>query len=407
MPAEDVSGVGEVTPGPEQPQEGSGNRRAAGIWALLAAVLLAAIVLLVLLTQCVPRVPDVVGLTEKQANAKLTVAGYELGTVSKVKRLEVRAGRVAEQAPPGGAVFGHGRSVDLVVAYGADMVEVPDVVGDDTPAAQLQIEGQQLTMAVSGQYSDTIAAGAILSQNPLAGTRVPVGTQVVVSVSLGIAPDSGSGAGSTSSGSTGASGGGGSTGSGSSTSASNCTASYPRASVWSSGGDIFIRLTPGGGTRRLTSGSPWDTNPILSPNAKYVVFMRAPSKGARSDGIGRVCLTDFSVTMLDLPLTSIASPSTVYYGKPMFAPSRTGTAPGSDWLVTPQYLTEDPSSFGGVGGRLLITNVPIDSTWVSWNVGFRPTGTLSLSRSSKPGFVKITGAGLPRNFNVYTGLYSR
>ncbi len=178
MSAEDVNGVDEVTPGPEQPQGSSRDRRAAGIWALLAAVLLAAILLLIMLTQCVPRVPDVVGLTEKQANIKLTGAGYELGTVSKVKLVSTRAGRVAEQAPPGGAIFGHGRSVDLVVAYGADMVEVPDVVGDDTPAAQLLITGQQLTMAVSGQYSDTIPAGAIISQSPAAGTRVPVGTQV-------------------------------------------------------------------------------------------------------------------------------------------------------------------------------------------------------------------------------------
>ena len=65
MSAEDASGVGEVTPGPEQPQGSSRDRRGAGIWALLAAVLLAAIVLLIVLTQCVPRVPDVVGLTRE------------------------------------------------------------------------------------------------------------------------------------------------------------------------------------------------------------------------------------------------------------------------------------------------------------------------------------------------------
>ncbi len=143
-------------------------------------------------------------------------------------------------------------------------------------------------------------------------------------------------------------------------------------------------------TRRLTSGSPWDTNPILSPSAKYVVFMRAPSKGARSDR-DRAGLPDrlrrddarspahehrYALDGL-LRHTDVRAESHRY-------------RPGSDWLVTPQYLTEDPSSFGGVGGRLLVTNVPIDSTWVSWNVGFRPTGALTLSRSSKAGCVKVT-----------------
>ncbi len=338
MSAEDFSGVDEVTtePDPAQPEQGSGDRRGAGVWALLAAVLLAAIVLLILLTQCVPRVPDVVGLAQKQAELKLVDAGYEVGSISKVALTGTPPGKVAEQAPGAGAVFARRRSVDLVVALGADLVVVPDVVGNDTPAAEVQLRAKGLTMEVAGRYSETIPAGAIITQNPPAGTKVPVGSQVVVVVSLGILPESGAGSGTSSSGAAGSSDGG----TGSSTSPSTCTASYPRASVWASGGDIYIRLTPGGASRRLTSGSSWDTSPLLSPNAKYVVFMRAPSKSARSNEIGRVCLTDFDVVILDLPISRPDTASSIYYGKPVFAPSPTGTAPGSDWLVTVQYMTK-------------------------------------------------------------------
>ena len=423
MSAEDNSEVGPATPESDQVEadavtedtdqtedEPAGARRGSGFWALLAAVLLVAIILLILLTQCVPRVPDVVGLSQKQATIKLEDSGYELGEVSKVELPDTSPGKVAEQAPPAGAVFGRGKSVDLIVALGADLTKVPDVIGNDTPAAQLLITGQDLVMEITGAYSDTIVAGAIISQSPPPGAEVPVGSAVVVVVSLGAAPDSGTDTGTSGDGGTSAAIGTGGTGS-STTGRSNCTAVYKNASVWSSGGDIYIRLTPGGGTRRLTSGSAWDTGPILAPSGKYVVFMRAPSSGKKPTGIGRVCLTDFDVVMLDLPVSRPTTADQVHYGTPIFAPSPTGTEPGSDWLVIPQYWPPDPET-SIYSARLLITNVPIASTWVSWNVFYRDTPGLVLSRSNQPGSVKVTQPGVTgpwavRNFNVYTGRYSK
>ena len=410
MSAENASDVNEVTPASEKDSKG---RRGAGIWALLAAVLVAAIILLILLTQCVPRVPDVVGLTEKQAAISLTKAGYQVGTVSKVVLPKTPAGKVGEQAPEAGTVFARGRSVDLVVALGADMVIVPDVVGKDTPAAELLIEGAHLVMAVVGQYSSTIPAGAVISQNPLAGTRVRVGTEVVVVVSLGIEPETGaSSSGGTAS--SGDSGGSGSTGS--SSPPSNCTASYPNASVWASGGDIYIRLTPGAGARQLTSGSAWDSSPLLSPNAKYVVFMRATSSSAKPDGIGRVCLTDFNAVIMAMPWSSQMTAGQVWYQDYAFAPSTTGTAPGSDWLVISQLYdypitsAQFPDPASNVRGRLLVCNVPIASSWVSWNLAFFPTAGIALSKSNRAGCVKVSarrvgGSLFVRDFNAHTGRY--
>ena len=202
MSAEDNSEVDPATPESDQVEadqatedldqtedEPTGARRGSGFWALLAAVLLVAIILLILLTQCVPRVPDVVGLSQKQATIKLEDSGYALGEVSKIELPDVSPGKVAEQAPPAGAVFGRGKSVDLIVALGADVTKVPDVIGNDTPAAQLLITGQDLVMEITGAYSDTIPAGAIISQSPPPGAEVPVGSTVVVVVSLGSAPD--------------------------------------------------------------------------------------------------------------------------------------------------------------------------------------------------------------------------
>jgi hypothetical protein len=142
---------------------------------------------------------------------------------------------------------------------------------------------------------------------------------------------------------------------------------------------------------------------VLSPDAKHVVFLRAASSGAKPGRVGQICLTDFGVALLNLPVSSSSSGSTVSYGTPVFAPSPTGTAPGSDWLVTPQH--------SGGEMRLLVTNIPADSTWVSVNLGIQGAESLRLSRSSAEGCVKVTkvgvsGPGATQDFNAYTGMYT-
>jgi hypothetical protein len=411
MPDEGFSSADEVTPDTEASPR---DRRGSGIWMQLAAVLATAMALLFVLTQCVPRVPDVVGLSQEQASARLRNAGYQVGSVAKVVDAKTPVGQVAQQTPAAGAIFANGRSVDLVVTLGADIVVVPDLMGVDTPAASVQLSAKQLSMQVAGQYNPTIPAGAVMGQKPAAGTKVRVESEVVLVVSLGIEPETGGASGASSgSGSYYASAGsGGSSAAAVSGPGSECTASYPNAEVWASGGDIFIRLTPGAGARRLTNGGGWDRGPILAPNGKHVVFLRAPSSSANPTGVGRVCLTDFAVDMLDMPARPPLSPQTVTYGPPAFAPSPTGTAPESDWLVTPQYPSADPSADPDAPagpGRLLVTDVAAGSTWTSKNVLFTVRPGTKLSESSKPGCIKVSlpNNGGVRHFSVYTGQYLR
>lgn len=410
--ADNVSTINEGPMDGNPPASGHSRQRGAGIWAALALILLAAVVLLVMLTQCVPRVPDVVGLETKAASAKLVDAGYKVGNVSVVILEKTAPGRVGEQAPSGGSMLSKGRSVDLIVARGSEMVKVPDVLGNDTPAAQLLLSNKDLKMSVSGQYSDTVPAGAVISQYPAGGSDAPIQSDVEVVVSLGLAPAADSAGGFSASG--GAGGGQASVDPQNPgpqyTPQSGCTAVYHSASVWASDGAIYVRLTPGGATRKLTGGSSWDSDPKLSPSGKFVVFSRASSSGAKTSSIGSVCLTNFHVNMLSLPVSRPDTNATASYGTPVFAPSPTGTAPDSDWLVTPQYLPNDPASGGKGGATLLVTNVPINSTWTSWNNAFRPTQGIALGRSGKAGCVKVTtppSGGSELNFNVYTGMYTK
>jgi len=404
-----------TTPETNQPQRGrAGDERADGrsrLWAMLAVILVVALVLLLIWTRLVPRVPDVTGMTRLAAETKLKGAGYKTGEISLVTTSKIQPGHVADQAPRAGAVLGKGGSVDLIVVQGAETVTVPDVVGQDAASAA-QIIGQTgLGMNSVGQYDDKVPAGAVIAQVPLPGTQLPANAAVTVIVSYGVEPASGSPIGS-SSGSSTAPGSGASGGNGvaDEPAISAFSASYPGSSVYSSGGDIYISI-PSGGTRHLTSGTPWDTDPILSPNARYVVFLRAPSQGAGSNQVGRVNLTNNQTVILDLPYPSdFCSASQVRYSSMRFAPSPTGTSPGSDWLVIGQLFPNDPDSSGQMGGRLLVCNAPMDSTWVSWNQQLRPATSIVISGSSRAGCVGVRSyvSGTPafdRAFNAYTGLY--
>lgn len=406
-----------TTPSADTPQvapasPGRGNANA-GPWAALAVILLIAIVAILAITRWIPRVPNVTGMTRVDAEYRLKSAGYRTGAVSLVTTTKVARGRVAEQAPAPDAILAKGGAVDLIVVQGADLVTVPDVVGNDTAAAAKAIGATGLGFKTVGQYTDTIPLNAVIAQVPVPGTKVPPDSSVTIVVSLGSQATALAGGGSgTQAGAAGAgSGAGGGNGLTTTAQRSAFTASYPGARTWSDTGNIYLGFAGGGG-RYLTGGPPWDTNPILSPNAQYVVFMRAPSKGSKPNQIGMTNLTTFSTTILNLPYPSdFCKASQLVYTGMRFAPSETGTSPGSNWLVIGQLFPNDPDAGSNMGGRLVICNVPIDSSWVSWNLNLRGTSGISVTGSSSAGCVHVTSklggqTTYSRNFNAYTGLYS-
>jgi len=137
-------------------------------------------------------VPNVVGMTESEANVAITDANLVLGTVTYQYSDTVPAGLVISQSPAGGTEVPQGSTVDLVVSLGPSSI-VPDVVGMAEPNAAAAITDANLTVGtVDYQYNDTVAAGLVISQDPAGGTEVPQGSAVDLVVSLGpssIVPD--------------------------------------------------------------------------------------------------------------------------------------------------------------------------------------------------------------------------
>jgi beta-lactam-binding protein with PASTA domain len=133
-----------------------------------------------------PAVPNVLDMNEADANAAITaVDNLIVGTVTYEYSDTVADGNVISQNPVGGATVAVGSSVDLVVSSGQP--QVPNVLDMNEADANATITAvDNLTVGtVTYEYSDTVADGNVISQDPAAGTPVPIGSSVDLVVSSG------------------------------------------------------------------------------------------------------------------------------------------------------------------------------------------------------------------------------
>ena len=161
-----------------------------GLWVAVIAVVLLAVVAGIWLagrggSAETVTVPEVVGLTQPEAEQALSDAGLEIGTVTESPSTTATVGDVMAQDPAEGDEVDQGSEVDLVVAVPSDLVEVPDVVGMSKDEALQALARAQMQVAVTEAPSDDIAAGDVVSQSPKAGQQVPVDTEVGIVVSTG------------------------------------------------------------------------------------------------------------------------------------------------------------------------------------------------------------------------------
>jgi serine/threonine-protein kinase len=129
-------------------------------------------------------VPEVVGLTRRQADRALTDQSLVIGEVARAFDEQVPAGRIVAQDPAPGASVKPETPVSIVVSRGPRPIEVPDVVGDPVDEAVAEIEQAGLVAATSERFSDDVERGRVVSQQPGDGTLTR-GDTVALVVSLG------------------------------------------------------------------------------------------------------------------------------------------------------------------------------------------------------------------------------
>ena len=131
-------------------------------------------------------VPELAGQTEDQAQDALAATNLVFGTSIGRWSETVPQGQVIRTTPKAGTTLKPGASVDLVLSRGRKPIEVKDWTGTSIDDARAALERRKLEVAVTSEdYSDTVAEGDIISQDPPPGTTLHRGDTVSFVVSLG------------------------------------------------------------------------------------------------------------------------------------------------------------------------------------------------------------------------------
>ncbi len=130
-------------------------------------------------------VPDLAGAAADAPEA-ITSAGLTVGEASTAYSDSVAAGDVISQDPAAGAEVELGTAVSYVESLGVQTVAVPDLAGAAADAPEAITSAGLTVGEASTAYSDSVAAGDVISQDPAAGTEVELGTAVSYVESLGV-----------------------------------------------------------------------------------------------------------------------------------------------------------------------------------------------------------------------------
>ena len=130
------------------------------------------------------QVPNLIGLSEKQARAAIGDAGLGVGSVDFQADQDVAKDKVISQDPNRDQYVDPGSDIDFVVSTGKPLVTVPSVVGQDKDAAAAALRNAKLKVTLQQTPSDE-PAGQVLTTDPAGGESVPQGTTVTISFSDG------------------------------------------------------------------------------------------------------------------------------------------------------------------------------------------------------------------------------
>ncbi|MDH3891300.1 MAG: PASTA domain-containing protein [candidate division Zixibacteria bacterium] len=131
-------------------------------------------------------IPDLSGLSVRQALLDLETAGLELGEITWAFSDDVAEKFVVHTYPTAGSEIALGSQVTLMVNHGrrADFTFVPRVAGLTLDEARTILESKQLRIGVvTSRFADDLLPETVLEQSETAGTELDINTEIDLVVS--------------------------------------------------------------------------------------------------------------------------------------------------------------------------------------------------------------------------------
>jgi eukaryotic-like serine/threonine-protein kinase len=131
-------------------------------------------------------VPDLKGLSPQQAKDKAGDAGFELMAIGWKNEPALPDSSVASQTPEARKMMRRGRAIKVLLVRGAEMVEIPYLVGLSAGQAVNLLGRTGLSVSrFDSLASDSVALGCVVVSNPGSGTKMKKGSPVSLTLSKG------------------------------------------------------------------------------------------------------------------------------------------------------------------------------------------------------------------------------
>jgi len=135
------------------------------------------------------RVPEVIGLSEREAERLLAAEDLKLSKISEQWSPDVPRGFITAQDPTAGGIVKRGRRISVIVSLGAQGTSVPVLEGVTARQAEIMLEGAGLKLGrYARAYSDQVSKDLVIATDPPGETVVEQETAVDLLVSLGSVP---------------------------------------------------------------------------------------------------------------------------------------------------------------------------------------------------------------------------
>jgi len=157
-------------------------------FALLGGFLIVNLVLMPSLTKqgSEVHVPEVVGLSEREAERLLAAEDLRLSKISEQWSQDVPRGFIAAQEPGAGGVVKRGRRISVIVSLGAQGTSVPVLEGNTVRQAEILLEGAGLRRGrIARVNTEEVGRDLVIGSDPPGETLVEQETGVDLLVSLG------------------------------------------------------------------------------------------------------------------------------------------------------------------------------------------------------------------------------
>ena len=129
--------------------------------------------------------PTLVGLTPKAAQLEITKTPLRVGTTTLIYSTKIPKGFIVTSNPKPGMALKRDTPINLVVSKGVETIPLTSYLGKSGEAALNELTDAGFNVESSFVFSETILAGAVVSQLPTGGTSAPKSSTVVLVVSKG------------------------------------------------------------------------------------------------------------------------------------------------------------------------------------------------------------------------------